>query len=104
MKNGKMLRQKGKAGTVLTNLSKAFDCLNHDLLIAKFVVYGFSIDALKLIGSYLTNRYQRLRTNDSYTYWIEVIFGVPQGSIIGLILFNIHFQLIYFYCPEKLTW
>ena len=58
---------KGKMfGGLLTDLSKAFDCLNHELLIAKLNVYGFTLLALKLIHNYLSNRKQRVRVNNSY--------------------------------------
>ena len=69
--------------------SKAFDCLNHDLLIAKLNAYGFSLPALRLIHDYLLNRKQRTRINNSYSTWVEIVFGVPQGSILGPLLFNI---------------
>ena len=51
-------------GTLLTDLSKAFHCLNHDLLIAKLNAYGFSFHALILIHDYLLNRKQRTRINN----------------------------------------
>ena len=51
--------QVGKAGTVLMDLSKAFDCIRHDLLIAKLHAYGFSHDVLSFINDYFTNRQQR---------------------------------------------
>ena len=64
-------------GALLTNLSKAFDCLNHDLMIAKLNAYGFSLPTLRLIHDYLLNRNQRTRINNSYSTWIEIVFGVP---------------------------
>ena len=76
-------------GALLTNLSKAFDCLNHDLMIAKLNAYGFSLPTLRLIHDYLLNRKQRTRVNNSYRIWIEIVFGVPQGSILGPLLFNV---------------
>ena len=71
-------------GALLTDLSKAFDCLNHDLLIAKLNAHGFSLPALRLFHDYLSNRKQSTRINNSYSTWMEIIFGVPQGSTIGL--------------------
>ena len=70
-------------GALLTDLSKAFDCLDHELLIAKLNAYGFSLPALRLINDYLSNRRQRTRIGNSFSDWFEVILGVPQGSILG---------------------
>ena len=54
-------------GALLTDLSKAFDCLDHELLIAKLNAYGFSLTALKLVHNYLSNRKQRTKINSSYS-------------------------------------
>ena len=74
---------KGYAGAILTDLSKAFDCLKHDLLIAKLDAYGFNQDTLKFIRSYLKNRKQRTKVGSVYSKWQEIKHGVPQGSILG---------------------
>ena len=75
--------QKQICGALLTDLSKAFDCLPHDLIIAKLNAYGFSLSALRLIHDYLSNRKQRTKINLTYSSWEEILFGVPQGSILG---------------------
>ena len=79
----KALDKSGKCGVLLTDLSKAFDCLLHDLLIAKLHAYGFDYLSLKLINNYLTGRKQRVRVNGSFSEWKSIGYGVPQGSILG---------------------
>ena len=78
-------------GALLTDLSKAFDCLNHDLLIVKLNAYGFSLPALRLFHGYLSNRKQRTRISNSHNTWMEIIFRLPQGSILGLLFFSFFF-------------
>ena len=67
----------------MTNLSKAFDCLSQELLIAKLDAYGFEIKSLKLVYSYLSDRKQRVKIKYSCNSSREVLFGVPQGSVLG---------------------
>ena len=78
----------GYGGGILMDLSKAFDTLDHNLLIAKLFAYGFEKDALRLVKSYLSDRWQRVKINTSYSSWFALLVGMPQGSILGpLILF-----------------
>ena len=77
-------------------MSKAFDTLNHELFIAKFHAYGFDKDSLKLLHSYLTNRWQRTKVNTSFSNWSELLQGVPQGSVLGPILFNIYLNYLFY--------
>ena len=76
-------------GALLTDLSKAFDCPSQDILIAKLNAYGFSMVALRLIQNYFSSRKQRTKINTDYSSWEEILFGLPQGSILGSLLFNI---------------
>ena len=91
MDNGKF------AGALLTDLSKAFDCHNHELLIAKLEAYGFDQSSLSYIYSYLSDRKQRTKVNNSYSSWSSIKCGVPQGSILGPLLFNIYLNDIFYF-------
>ena len=78
------------------DLSKAYDTINHELLIAKLHAYGFSINAIEVILSYLQDRWQRVKINTTFSSWIQLLQGVPQGSVLAPILFNIFSSIIYF--------
>ena len=72
----KNLDNKSYGGVVLMDLSKAFDTLNHDLLIAKLHAYGFDIKTLKLVHSYLTKKWQITKVNPSFSTWSEASLKV----------------------------
>ena len=70
-------------GAILMDLSKAFDCIKHDLLLAKLHVYGFSRESLSLVHSVLENRQQRVKINGSFSTFKSLALGVPPGSVLG---------------------
>lgn len=75
---------------VLLDFSKAFDTLNHELLLAKLKYYGLDESSLNLIRSYFTNRVQKIFYNNNYSDQIQILSGVPQGSILGPLFFIIY--------------
>ena len=95
------LDNKKHPGALLADLPKAFDCINHDLMIAKLEAYGFDYKALKLIYSYLTNRSQRVKVNSEYSTWSRIQTGVPQGSILGPLMFNKYLSDLFLFFENK---
>ena len=84
-------------GALLTDLSKAFDCIPHDLIIAKLEAYAFQMDVLKLIDDYLSNRKQRVKMNEEFSPWSDIEYGVPQESILGRLLFNMQLCVLFYF-------
>ena len=77
---------------LLTDLSKAFDCLPYRLLICKLRAYGLSVNACEILKSYFCERKQRVKLSDKYSEWLGLSKGVPQGSLMNG---SISFQQIF---------
>ena len=65
------------------DLSKAYDCLPYDLMVAKLEAYGLAKESLQLISDYLSYRKQRTKNGCAFSDWANIIRGIPQGSILG---------------------
>ena len=81
---------------LLMDSSKAYDYVNHDLIIAKLQAYGVGVNSLRLIQNYLSQRKQKVKVSSSSSEWLEIILGLPQGSILGPILFNVFSMICFF--------
>ena len=79
----------GYVSAIFMDLSKAFDILNHNLLIAKLGAYGFERDSLSFMKNDLNDRQQQVCVNNNFSSWEKIIAGVLQGPILGPLLFNI---------------
>ena len=93
--------KRNQFGVLLTNLLKAFDCIDHKLLIAKLYEYDVSSSALNIISSYLKHRTQRTKINYCFSTRSNIEYGVPQGSILLPLLFNINL-IVFFISAKKL--
>ena len=77
-------------GAILMDLSKVFDCIPHDLIITKLHTYGFDGNSLVLVYSYLKERKQSVTINNTYSSFQTILADVPQGSVLGPILFSLY--------------
>ena len=82
------------------NHADCFGCLNHELLIAKLEAYGFDHASLIIILNYLSGRKHRTKVNNYYSGWSFITFGVPKGSILGLLIFNIYINDIFYFVDD----
>ena len=95
-KNEKIRDNKGVFAAVLTNLPKGFDCIPHGLLIAKLNAFGFDKKSLSFISAYLYNKKQKTKVGSDFSDFLNILFGVPQGSILGPILIIIFIADLFF--------
>ena len=87
-------------GALLMGSSEEFDCIPHDLLIAKLHAYGLNFDTVTFLNSYLNNRKQNVRINNIFSALQYILSAALQGSILGPILFNIFLNDL-FLCIKK---
>ena len=82
---------------ILMDLSKAFDCLPYDILLCKLSAYGLSPKSVELLRNYLTGRKQQIKLQGDLSSWADIQKGVPQGSILGSLLFKIFINDIFYF-------
>ena len=104
------MERRNFVGGLFCDLQKAFDRVNHEILLEKMKLYGISGTANKLMESYFENRYQRVSVNNIkphrlYSKWIHVTHGILQSSVLGPLLFliyiNKHWQISQ---PHTVCW
>jgi hypothetical protein len=102
------LNSKTKVSWIFCDLEKAFDLVNHDILLSKLLYYGISSKAKLLLDSYVQNKYQRVQITNSYlnttSKWTKIKCGVLQGSILGPLLFLVYIIYIYTHTQTYLVY
>ena len=78
------------------DLSKAFDTINHKLLIAKLQAYGFGIHSLEILSDYLSDRWQRTKINSTFSTSSSLLCGMAQGGKLGPKFFNIYLNDMFY--------
>ena len=81
-------------------LLEAYDCVIHDLIIAKLEAYGVGKNSLRFIQNYLSQRQQRVKVGSFLSEWLEIILGIQQESILGPILFNVFINDLLLFMKE----
>ena len=90
----------GFVSSILMDLSKAYDCLPHDLLLAKLQAYGFRKESVRLFLSYLTNRTQKIKIGSTFSHWTNILKGILQCSILGPLFFNVFINDLFFFSAK----
>ena len=94
------LNKENKIGAIFMDLAKAFGTLDHSLLIAKLEAYGFDRLSLEFMKNYQTNRKQRCKVGNCFSWWRKITSGAPQGSIPGPWLFNVFVNDIFLFAKN----
>ena len=98
-----MLDKRNLAGALITDLWKAFDCLNHKLLIAKLEAYGFDFSALAFISSYLSGRKHRTKVKNHFSKWSDIPAVYHRVLFLALFyyIYIIYINDIFYFVNEK---
>ena len=96
----KCLDSNGACEALLTDLSKALTCLPHSLLIAKLNAYGFDKTSTENLKDYLSHRKQKIKINKTFSNWTNILHGVPQGFILGPLIFTVFLYDLFLFKPN----